>query len=131
MIKRFYHYDVEFEYDGLPILKTSMGDRKYQPDIWVSDTDHKKKKIYLGIVEIDGKIHAASKHQLSKTKLRRESITDYFITYSDRINPDYEVIFSYTVFEPDDFLYNKIDYFLETFENNFRHSKHHPHRSVI
>ena len=119
MIKKFYHHEVTFEYENFPVINTSLGDRKYQPDIWITDIDHKNKRIYLNITEINGLIHSASKHQLNKTRLRRESITEYFKSYKDKCYPNYDIIFSYIVFEVDEFLYNKIDYFLEIFERYF------------
>ena len=119
MIGKFYGCEINYEFEELPIISTQHGDRKYQPDIWISDINHKKKEIYLCDAEISGGIHFKNKTQYNKNKLRREAITNYFNNYSDMTYPDYEVIFSYLVFLPDDFLYNKIDYFFEIFERYF------------
>jgi hypothetical protein len=132
MIKKYLDCDdVDFEYKGLPVLSTANGDRKYQPDIWASFINHKKKEIYLSCIEIAGGIHFKNKVQYLKNKLRRETIVDYFARdYKNYEYPKYQVFFSYCTFQPDDFLYNKIDFFLDIIQEKFINGGIYPPRDL-
>ena len=124
--KRYPKIEISYEYDGLPNLGTVDDPRHYKPDIFCFYRNNRKKIIQVCDIEIDGLIHKASKHQYNKTKWRRESITDYFINYTDKTYDNFPIVFSYISFEPDDFLYNKLDYFLNIFEDKFNNGGSYP-----
>lgn len=130
MLRKFFEkrlvISVEYE-QPLPELITDKGPRTYQPDIYIEYTSHGDKTIYIADVEIQGPIHFKNKTQYFKNKLRRETIIKYFNNeYSDKTNPTYNIIFSYIVFRPEDFLYFKFDFFKEIFEDNFIHGGIYP-----
>ncbi len=115
---------IEYEH-VLPTILTDAGPRSYIADIYVEYVSDKEKTIYIGILEISGGIHFKNKKQYSKNKLRRESLVNYFNNdYNDNKNPEYKIIFSYIIFQPDDFLYNKFDFFREIFEDKFMNGGH-------
>lgn len=116
---------ISYEHE-LPQLETERGERVYIPDIYVEYINHDKKVINISDCEINGLIHYKNKNQYSKNRLRRETILKYFKDYKDRNFPDYKIIFSYIVFQRDDFLYNKFDFFREIFEDNFMEGKVYP-----
>ena len=118
--------DLTYEYDGLPPMGTVDNPRHYKPDIFCLLFNNIDKKINIADIEINGKIHTASKHQYYKTKWRRENITDYFSNYTDERYKNYPIVFSYIVFEPEEFLYNKLDYFINIFEDKFFNGGHFP-----
>jgi hypothetical protein len=127
-LKKYYPkgFEITYEYDGLGIMGTEGSPRKYIPDIFAFYINHDDQKIYIADVEINGKIHCSSKHQYNKGKWRRESITDYFVNYIDKTYRDYPIVFSYIVFETDEFLYNKLGYFLDIFIQKFHDGGRHP-----
>lgn len=116
--------EVIYEFDGLPDLGTESSPRHYIPDIYCYYRNKVDKRFQVSVIEIDGLIHKASKHQYNKTKWRREAITDYFKTMKTYENRP--LIFSYLQFEPDDFLYNKLDFFMDIFEDKFNNGGNYP-----
>jgi len=118
--------EVNYEYDGLPVLGTEDDPRHYIPDIFFFLINKSDKKIHVCVTEINGGVHYKSKHQYNKTRFKRESITDYFENYIDERYENYPIVFSYITFIPDDFLYNKLDYFLDIFEDKFFNGGHFP-----
>lgn len=130
MLRKYYapRIDVTISYEHiLPELETDKGKRSYIPDVYIESFNHKEKVINICDVEINGLIHYKNKSQYSKNRLRRETILKYFNEeYKDSSYPDYRIIFSYIVFQRDDFLYNKFDFFREIFEDNFLEGKVYP-----
>lgn len=120
------YMQVLYEYKGMPPLGTADNPRTYVPDIFCFYRHHGDKKIYISDIEIDGKIHEASKHQINKSKWRKESITDYFTNYIDKTYHNFPIVFSYIVFTPEDFLYNKIDFFMNIFNDKFKNGGQYP-----
>ena len=120
------YMQVIYEYEGLPNLGTADDPRHFIPDIFLFLRHHGDSKIYISDIEIDGKIHEASKHQISKSRWRRESITDYFTNYIDKTYHNYPIVFSYIVFTPEDFLYNKLDFFMNIFNEKFKNGGQYP-----
>jgi hypothetical protein len=110
--------EIFYEYEGLPDLGTELSPRFYQPDIFIYYRNDKEKTINISVIEIDGLVHKASKHQYQKTKWRREAIIDYFTNIKKSFE-NRPIIFSFFSFEPDDFLYHKLDFFIEIFEKYF------------
>lgn len=115
MRKRFPRIELFYEFDGLPDLGTELSPRFYKPDIFIFLRNEKDNVFNISVIEIDGLIHKASKHQFNKTKWRREAIIDYFINLRD----EKPIVFSFMSFEPDDFLYHKLDYFINIFDKYF------------
>lgn len=131
-IKKHYNNKIEvtYEYSGLPVLGTEKDPRHYLPDLFCFYINQKDKKINVSIIEINGGVHYASKHQYNKTKFKRESITDYFTNYTDKRYENYPIVFSYLTFGTDDFLYNKLDYFLDIFDDKFFNGGRHPSKDL-
>ena len=128
-IRRHYpsnYMQVIYEYSGMPPLGTADNPRTYVPDVFCFLRHHGDNKIYISDIEIDGKIHEASRHQINKSKWRRESITDYFTNYIDKTYHNYPIVFSYLVFTPEDFLYNKLGFFMGIFNDKFKKGGRYP-----
>jgi len=111
--------EVIYEFEHLPVLGTEQDPRHYIPDIYCYFRNSADKMFQIAVIEIDGKIHSASKHQMNKTKWKREAITDYFVNFDGKTFENRPLIFSYFQFETDDFLYNNINYFMEIFDEKF------------
>jgi hypothetical protein len=127
-IRKYYPKELEiiYEYQGLPTMGTEDSPRQYKPDIFCFWRNKVAEKIYVSDIEINGKIHTSSKHQYNKGKWRREAITDFFTHYIDKRYRDFPIVFSYIVFEPEEFLYNKLGYFLDIFIEKFHDGGRHP-----
>ena len=120
------YMEVIYEFQDLPVLGTEADPRHYIPDIFIFYRNQTEKKMQVSIIEIDGLIHKASKHQYNKTKWKREAITDYFTNFDGKIYDNWPLIFSYISLEPDDFLYNKLDFFMDIFEDKFNNGGSYP-----
>lgn len=129
MLRKFYQTKIDlvisYEHPLPQLLTADNGPRSYIPDIYIEYLNNGDNKIHISDIEINGAVHYKNKKQYSKNKLRRETIINYFDRdYKDNKYPEYKIIFSYLVFNVDDFLYNKFDFFKEIFEEKFMNGGH-------
>ena len=121
---------LKYEYVELPRLSINEDEtRDFQPDIYFEVYDHRNKKKKIMIIEINGGIHYKNESRIRKNKVRRESIIFYFSNdYVDRDTryQDYETIFSYLVFEPDEFEYHLLDHFTDIVFHYLDHGGRYP-----
>jgi hypothetical protein len=120
-IKRFRNhltnFSLNYEYEKIPTLATSMGDRSYVPDIFIEYLDHDARKKHIIDIEILGGVHFKNQIQLNKNKLRRETLINYFQNqYKDPEYTNYKTIFSYIGFQPEQFLYHRLDFFFDIYD---------------
>lgn len=117
-LKKYYpDLIISYEYPLEPMM-TNYGMRQYIADIFAENIDDKNKVIRIFMIEINGGVHFKNKKQIAKTNLKKDTIKNYYKSYSDKRFTDYDVFFEYISFEPDDFLYNDLDYFLNIFKSS-------------
>lgn len=112
----------------LPTIFTDSGPRNYIPDIYLEYIDNSDKTIYISDIELNGGVHYKNKIQYNKNKIRREAILNYFNNIYNYL--DYKVVFSYIVFNTEDFLFQKFDYFFDIFNIKFLSSGIYPEVDV-
>lgn len=120
--------DIRYERELPPLaIDGGKGIRTYQQDILVKFIDTKNEKVHIADIEINGGIHYKNKERYRKNKLRRETIWNYYNSlYRETGHENYKIVLGYIVFEPDEFLYNKFDYFFNIFNDKFMNGGIHP-----